>query len=193
MKTVTMGIMWIMMAAQTVKLTVTMFAIVNLQSVIGVVETVSINHKWESNAIMEIQRSMMAAQIIVKLSKIGSVPKIIQTNFRYVCQIAEMELLFRLFNSAMIKIALTVMAVRIVKSIVSIFVRVSHQFAIGAAEIKFINLKWENNATMEIQQSMMGVRTVAKFFLIGIATIYKIWSQFVHMSLIAEMGSQLPM
>ena len=162
------------MAAQTVKLTVTMFAIVNLQSVIGVVETVSINHKWESNAIMEIQRSMMAAQIIVKLSKIGSVPKIIQTNFRYVCQIAEMELLFRLFNSAMIKIALTVMAVRIVKSIVSIFVRVSHQFAIGAAEIKFINLKWENNATMEIQQSMMGVRTVAKFFLIGIATIYKI-------------------
>jgi hypothetical protein len=46
---------------------------------------------------------------------------------------------------------------------------------------------------MEIQQSMMGVRTVAKFFLIGIATIYKIWSQFVHMSLIAEMGSQLPM
>ena len=40
------------MAAQTVKLTVTMFAIVNHQFAIGAVETVFINHKWENNVIM---------------------------------------------------------------------------------------------------------------------------------------------
>jgi hypothetical protein len=48
-----------------------------------------------------------------------------------------MELLFLLFNSAMIKITLIVMAVQIVKWIVNIFAAISLQFAIGVVEIIF--------------------------------------------------------
>ena len=55
------------------------------------------------------------------------------------------------------------MVAQIVKLIVNIFVRVSHQFAIGAAEIKFISPKWENNVTMEIQLVTMAAQTIAKY------------------------------